>query len=139
MSLLRPQIHRVGIPPAGADVLWRAEARRYSYCSDPDYDIWSITSPCIELSWYIVERRTPCGARLDGGRFVRLTAAKRWACSTPQEAIESLIARRKRQISILGNQLRRAREELVLAEAAMERVTAEEKQADSADKKEEIL
>lgn len=106
-----------GRPAEGADVLWRCEARCYSICIDPDADLYGTSGPEIELQWWPVRKRTPCGAWLDG-RFVRLTAFKRWACNTENEALASLIARRKRQTSILKTQLARAENELALAEAA---------------------
>jgi hypothetical protein len=49
-------------------------------------------------------------------RFVLKAAHKRYACSTEQEAKESFIARKKRQISILKARLRDAEEALKLME-----------------------
>ncbi|SHH04100.1 hypothetical protein [Bradyrhizobium erythrophlei] len=64
-----------GRAPAGTDVLWRCEAKRYSYCIDPDADRYGVTDPRIEITWWRVDRRTPKGAWA-AGRFVLLTAIK---------------------------------------------------------------
>jgi hypothetical protein len=45
---------------------------------------------------------------------VLLTANKRWACPTQEEAIESFIARKQKHIRILMANLKRAEEELAL-------------------------
>lgn len=104
-----------GKPPANTDVLWRCTAERYSYVVDYEADIYAITDPRLEMRWYKVEKRTPKGAWLSD-RFVLLTANKRYACNTEEEAIESFIARRKRQIQILEGQLRKAKADLALTE-----------------------
>jgi hypothetical protein len=71
------------------------------------------------LSKYKVLRRTPKGAWIEdlGGlfsdrRFVLLSARKRFAAPTVEEAIESYKARKARQIKILNGQIRRAEEAL---------------------------
>jgi hypothetical protein len=102
-----------GQPPEGMDVLWRCEAKRYSYVIDADREEYGVTNPQLELTWWSVSRRTPKGAWLHD-KFIRLTAFKRWACNTPQEAVDCFIARKKRQIAILSNQLQRAEGDLAL-------------------------
>ena len=104
-----------GNPPEGIDVLWRCEARRYSVCIDPDRDQYSVTPPRLEMQWWQVNRRTPKGAWI-GGRFVLLTATKRWACNTEDEALESFKARKQKQIAILTSKLRLAERELALTD-----------------------
>jgi hypothetical protein len=82
----------------------------------------------VELKWYDVVRRTPKGAwiadcspygslgSIDGHlRFVLLTARKRFACPTKEEALESFIARKTRQASIYAARLDRARRAIVIA------------------------
>lgn len=125
MSTIVPLPDRVtypfGQPPEGADVLWRADAQRYSYVVDAELEIFGTTAPRLELTWWRVAKRTRCGARLDTGRFVYLDDSitrRRWASPTPEEAIASFIARRKRQIMLLKGQLAYARQELALAERA---------------------
>jgi hypothetical protein len=102
-----------GRPPAGTDVLWRCEAKRYSYAIDADGDEYGVTDPRLEMWWHRVTKRTAKGA-WTCSRFVLLTAHKRWARSTEQEALESFQARKKKQIKILTAQLRRAEAELAL-------------------------
>jgi hypothetical protein len=48
-------------------------------------------------------------------KFVNLNANKKYACRTKEEAKESFIARKKRQIRILSAQIERARKALVEA------------------------
>jgi hypothetical protein len=103
-----------GPAPEGVDVLWRCEAQRYSVVIDPDADRYGVTPPRLEMCWWQVNRRTPQGAWI-GGKFVLLTATKRWACPTEEEALESFIARKRKQIRILSTQLRRAEADMALA------------------------
>lgn len=105
-----------GPAPEGVDVLWRCEAKRYSVVIDAEAEIYGTTDPRLEMTWWRVTKRTPKGARLVEGRFVLLTARKRWACNTRQEALESFVARKRRQIDILDDKLARARKELQLTE-----------------------
>ncbi len=102
-----------GPAPDGADVLWRCEAKRYSVVIDADADLYGVSDPQIELTWWHA-RRTPKGAWVCN-RFVLLTARKKWAANSEAEAIESFIARRQKQIRILTKQLQRADAELALA------------------------
>lgn len=102
-----------GPAPKGVDVLWRCEAQRYSVVLDADADLYGITDPRLELRWHRVTKRTPKGAWL-GTRFVLLTARKRWATNTEDEAIESFIARKRRQIEILTGKLKQAEADLAL-------------------------
>jgi hypothetical protein len=107
-------VYPFGRPPDGLAVLWRCEAQSYSVCIDPDADRYGSTPPRLEMRWYQVDRGTPKGAWI-GDKLVRLYARKRWACPTEEEALESFIARRQRQIKIVSKQLRRAEAELALA------------------------
>ena len=104
-----------GHPANDVDVLWRCEAKRYSYIIGAGTDRFGTTPPRLEMWWYNVSKRTLKGAWL-GGRFVLLSAHKKWACNTEQEALESFIARKKRQIKILSAQLQQARDDLHLTE-----------------------
>ena len=64
-------------------------------------------------------KRTPCGVWIRFGyevkRFVNLHAKNKFACETPEEALISFRARKKRQISILKTKLEMA-EAALLAE-----------------------
>jgi hypothetical protein len=58
-----------------------------------------------------VIKHTPKGVWLNAygeKKFVRRDARKRFACPTKEEALESFVARKKRQIGILSAQLRNA-------------------------------
>lgn len=63
----------------------------------------------IREAEYRVVRETPKGVWLDLGlgdlRFVRRDARKRWACPTPEEALDSFRARKERQLRILRAQI----------------------------------
>lgn len=69
-----------------------------------------------------VLKRTACGAWLQdstqprGKRFVLLTANKRFALPTRREALESFIARKKRQKRILVSQMYETDRAMKLAE-----------------------
>lgn len=95
------------------DVLWRCEAKRYSYVIDADRDEYGVTDPRLELRWLRVYKRTPKGAWL-ADRLVILSHNKAYARNTVDEAVKDFIARRKRQIAILEGQLQRARRDLNL-------------------------
>lgn len=112
--MTEPKIHYpFGPAPEGVDVLWRCEAKRYSYTIDADADQYGVTAPRLEMCWWHVDRRTPKGA-WTCGRFVLLTAIKKWACNTQEDALESFKARKKKQIRILSTQLARAQADLAL-------------------------
>ncbi|MHC2552431.1 hypothetical protein [Bradyrhizobium elkanii] len=104
-----------GPAPEGKDVLWRCEAKRYSVVIDPDADRYGVTPPRLEMTWWLVDHRTPKGAWVCG-KFVLLTATKKWACETEEQALESFKARKRKQIGILTAQLAYAQRQLALTE-----------------------
>ncbi len=116
-----------GQPPEGVDVLWRCEAKSYSYVVDAEREEYGVTDPRLELRWLIVLRRTARGAYIapqdytqpDTGVLVRLWASKAFARETVDEAVKDFAARRKRQVAILEGQLSRARHELALTEGGL--------------------
>lgn len=67
---------------------------------------------------YPVAKVTPCGVRLACGRFVLRVARKRYACPTREEAMQSFLARKKRQASILRSRLGFVEEAIRQAEEA---------------------
>jgi GR25 family glycosyltransferase involved in LPS biosynthesis len=75
----------------------------------------------LYLHTYRVLKHTPCGCwidlRMNMRKFINLTANKKWACPTLEEAMESFMARKKRQVHILRNQLLRAEASLHLNSA----------------------
>lgn len=81
----------------------------------------------MELEWqqWQVEKVTPCGAWLrciewpyKKRRFAMIPGA-RWVSATKTEALEGLIARKRRHIAIIDHQKTAATETLQLAKAAL--------------------
>ena len=98
------------------DILYRYEG--YILEEGYLYEDGSYRPPLVEvrLQRFFVIRRTPKGAwiRYYTGKqkFVLLTARKRFACQTIEEARVSFIARKKRQICLLTHTLEAAKAEL---------------------------
>jgi len=79
--------------------------------------VYGTSDPELVLRKYTVIRRTPKGAWIreyGRDRFVLLTARKRFACNTKDEALESFIARKEAQIRKLRGQLKKAKADLAL-------------------------
>lgn len=110
-------------PPEGADVLWRVEDRRYAACIDPDGDVWGSTPLQAEARWYHIRKRTPKGAWI-GDRFILLTARKKFACETLEEAMKSFLARKTRQASIYRHRLKDAEQAMHIAKTWLEHAGA---------------
>lgn len=73
----------------------------------------------VILREFLITKITPRGAWVDNygtPRFVLSGAYKRFACPTKKEAIESFIARKKRQVRILTAQCEIAQKSLLVAE-----------------------
>lgn len=122
MSFQQKVAYPFGPAPEGVDVLWRADAVSYSYIIDPDADLYGVSDPRLEITWWRVKRWTRCGARLASGKYVNLDkriSRREWASRTPAEAVTSLQARRRRQIAILQGKVVRAQAELALTEGAI--------------------
>lgn len=75
----------------------------------------------LGLTEYEIVKRTPKGAWIryplfslyeDEKKFVLLTARKKFACETKEEALKSFAARKNRQIAILEAKLKVAKEAL---------------------------
>lgn len=83
----------------------------------------------LSLKKLTVSRVTAKGVWLDTGlprhRFVLLAARARYACPTEAAALESLKARKLRQISILEAQLRGAKAALGVAETRLAKLGQE--------------
>lgn len=69
----------------------------------------------VVLRKYRVMRVTPCGVWLDIGGFVKNASRKRFACPTEDEARESFLARKTRQLSILQAQVNRVERAIGIA------------------------
>lgn len=66
----------------------------------------------VSLRIYKIIKKTSCGVRIDDysekGRFVNLQSNKKFGCLTKEDALQSFVARKKRQAGILQHQLNRA-------------------------------
>lgn len=77
----------------------------------------------VEVKRFKITKVTAAGIWIehwDGPKFVLLTARKKFACLSLEGAKESFRARKKKQISILCNQLHKAEEALKMVEALRE-------------------
>jgi hypothetical protein len=106
------------------EMFYRYEDVSYAVLSNAETESWT-SQLRVELREYPVLRRTPKGVWIDVGpqcfgyahpRFVLLSARKRFACASIEEARESFRARKRRQASIYEARARRARQALALLE-----------------------
>ena len=82
---------------------------RYDYTNYEAASIFGAPRVEVHPESFLIVKRTPKGAWVNtyfGRKFVNLGARKRWACPTREEAMESFIARKERQLSILKAQAR---------------------------------
>jgi hypothetical protein len=103
--------------PQDQPCLIRCEAKRYSYTIDADLDLYGVSFPKLEYHYYPIIKRTPKGAWINVysiPKFVLLSANKKFACETVEQAEKSFKQRKLRQIRILNGQLKRAKEDLSL-------------------------
>lgn len=111
-----------------SEVYYRYEDRRYAGpCDEWGDPIPGSGHSDIHLRTYEVLKHTPKGVWLRfryDKKFVLASANKRFACATIEEAAESFIARKKRQISIYKNRMQRAEEVLNLFYYRQERKDA---------------
>ena len=107
------------------EVWYRFEDFRTAYWNPWDEDAHGPSSCAIRLMEFKVVKTTPKGVWLSRKsglddftdsykRFVRRDAVKRYACPTIQEAKESFIARKERQVGILSAQKKHAKQAIVL-------------------------
>ena len=92
-------------------------AYRYTDILQGDVDYTYVK---VYLGKYFIIKKTAKGIwinYLGTKKFILLSARKKFACLTSEEAIESYIARKERQIRILSNQLNNAKSALSQAEA----------------------
>jgi len=100
--------------PEVGDTWYRYEDRRYGSVNEFDEVVSSYVK--LMLRELTVTKVTPKGVWLNGSKFVLLTANKRFAAATQEEALASLKARKARQIRILESQLGHARDAMRLAD-----------------------
>lgn len=82
-----------------------------SYVSVDEYGYVVDRHTTLTLQKFKILKRTKCGVWIDSynkQKFVNLERNKKFACATPEEALQSFIYRKKRQISILTSQLNEA-------------------------------
>jgi hypothetical protein len=108
---------------------YRYEATHYAAPADEFGESRGFGSTSIVLHEYEVARTTPKGVWLRIGfygdfaaldaheRFVLTSARKRFACPTKREAMDSFIARKKKEIRIYTARIERARGDLRAAES----------------------
>lgn len=98
-------------PDFGHGHCYRVDDAAYSVCSDPDADLYD-TRRQIEIIAFPITRFTPRGFRAAVGgfvvapitRLVRNDATRRFADLTPEAAIASFVARRRKQAQIKRSQ-----------------------------------
>jgi hypothetical protein len=111
------------IGPSDLGYAFRVIDNSYSYVSDPEYDAYSVTTK-LEIIAFPIVKLTPTGFRIRRSgadenpetRMVSGAWTKQWASRTPEAALRSYIARRKRQASIYEARAATARELAVRAE-----------------------
>ncbi len=110
---------------AQAQTYWyRFEDRRYANSADQ----WGYATGStlqVHLQEFPVISLTPTGAWLEvrgSARFTKQDVRKRFACPTKQEALESFIARKKRQASIYEARAKGAHEAIYQATSLMQRL-----------------
>ena len=82
-----------------------------------EYDEWAGPGRlAVELRTYRVVKVTPCGVRLDTGRFVNAQRHKMFAHPTREAAAEAFKARKRRQASIYEARANRARKAICIIE-----------------------
>jgi hypothetical protein len=97
--------------------LYRIEGVTYAAYYDEDYYSRAPGRSELHTREYLVIGRTRKGAWIDvygEKKFVNLTARKKFACETVEEARESFKQRKRRQIGILSAQLEQAKKYLSL-------------------------
>jgi len=93
------------------DVLYRYHDSVYAALLDEHDNPDGPGRVVVSLETYKILRTTPKGVWVEcfgKDKFVLLAAQKRFACPTKKEALESLLARKKKQISILSDKIRNA-------------------------------
>ena len=113
--------------PKVGDTWYRYEERRYGVANEFDEVVSTYVK--LELIELKVTKVTPKGVwvtRFMTPRFVLLAANKRYAQPTQAEALESILARKARQIRILESQVKQAREVTVLAQRELAKVKPSE-------------
>jgi hypothetical protein len=106
-------------PPQVGDTWYRYEDVRYGVADEHGDVVSSYVQ--LRMTDFVVRKVTPKGVWVSAGgicipRFVLTAANKRYALPTKEEALESLLARKARQILILESQTKHARDASTLAQ-----------------------
>mgnify|MGYP006961681578 CR=1 FL=1 len=100
-----------GTPPAGMKTAWRITERVYSVIIDAEREEYG-SRVDIEAVYYEILKETPCGIWIQcpvtdefgltgsGKKFINLKLRKKYACLTIPDALDSFLARKRRQRSI---------------------------------------
>lgn len=119
----------------GARVYYRYEERIFGSMDEFNQKI-NVESGRLILHHFSVIKETPCGVwiklysdNINGicKKFILTNARKKYACPTIEEARESFMARKQRQIIIYKQKLERARIALSLMKEELRRLGIEEK------------
>ena len=120
-------VHEGSAPPAGEDVWWRADDRRYANYNPWD-DECSGSHLRISYTRFVVDRYTPKGVWLRGflgdTHFVLGTTLKQFAVPTKELALQDLVARKQRHVAGAKARLHRAEEHLAAAEWELQKLRA---------------
>lgn len=111
------------IPPPGSDVWWRASAKTYTnYDPFAEFEQPSGSHIVIELQPFEVVKYTPKGVWLRGWlgeRFFQLgNAIRQRAVPTKEAALQDLVKRKERHLSIMQARTESVRQALIKAENA---------------------
>ena len=97
------------------DVWYRYDDVQYA----APLDEWEVpigeSRVALRLTLLTVTKVTPCGVWLDGYKFILIRAKKQYARHTKQEALTSFLARKERQLGILGAHIHRVQTAVTLA------------------------
>lgn len=104
------------------DKMYRYQETRYSIGVDENGDVSGDWTLKVELLEYHIVKTTPKGVwislHLDSNKkFVKLGCLRQYAHKTKNEALKSFVARKRKQILILENQLSQAKSAKLIAEA----------------------
>ena len=106
-------------PQPGDEIYYRYEDFRQAAPMDEYESPTGEGRPDIQLFIFKVLRHTPKGVVIDldgGDRFILSAARKRFACPTKEEAMESFLARKNKQLEILRSQINHVKHVIEIAE-----------------------
>jgi len=100
----------------------REKLYRYDYYLECEFSEDYYVEPNVRLKCrkYTIIKKTKCGVWIEqygrkGKKFVNLLKRKKFACETPQEALEQFLHRKQRQQCILEEQLKHIKISINLA------------------------